>query len=220
VLLVNGTGFWRWALSGTDALAADRSRLLWRRVARWLAEPVQGEPLRVQPERWLTPAGEPVRLFATLQDAAFHPLAGARIEGEASDGRGGRWPLAFVAGEPGSYVATLAGPRAGRWQVSVRATVGAREVGRGRGEFAVDAWSLEQLRVEPDSTTLAAVAEASGGRTTIAANAARWAGGIETRALTRRRTTSSRLWESPWFFALVVLTLAVEWIWRRRRGLP
>jgi hypothetical protein len=105
-------------------------------------------------------------------------------------------------------------------QAGAGATVGAREIGRGRGEFAVDAWSLELLRVEPDSTTLAAIAEASGGRTTIAAAAARWASGIETRALTRRRTTSSRLWESPWLFALIVLTLAGEWIWRRRRGLP
>jgi hypothetical protein len=220
VLLVNGTGFWRWALSGTDARAADRSRLLWRRVARWLAEPVQGEPLRVQPEHWLTSAGEPVRLFATLQDAAFRPLGGARIEGEASDGRGGRLPLEFVAGEPGSYVATLPGPRAGRWQVIARATSGGRELARARGEFAVDAWSLELLRAEPDSATLAAVAEASGGRATIAAKSAQWAHGIERRALTRRRTASSRLWESPWVFGFIVAALAAEWIWRRRRGLP
>jgi hypothetical protein len=36
---------------------------------------VQGEPLRVKPERWLSAGGEPVRLFATLQDAAFRPVA-------------------------------------------------------------------------------------------------------------------------------------------------
>ncbi len=220
VMLVNGTGFWRWALSGTDALASDRSRVLWRHVARWLAEPVQGEPLRVQPERALTPGGEPVRLVASLQDEAFRPLAGAQLAGEAVDARGGRVPLAFVPGEPGSYVATLPAPHPGRWQVSVRATAGGRERGRARGEFAVDRWSLELLRAEPDSATLGAMAAASGGRVTDAAGAGRWAERIETRALARRRTSSTRLWESPWTFAIVVGLLAVEWIWRRRRGLP
>src|SRR5262249_56901730 len=81
-VLVNGTGVWRWSLSPTDDLAAERGRRLWRRIARWLAEPVQGEAVRVRPERWVTAAGEPVRLFATLQDSAFHPLALAIVAGQ------------------------------------------------------------------------------------------------------------------------------------------
>jgi hypothetical protein len=220
VLLVNGTGFWRWALSGTDPLAADRARLLWRHVARWLAEPVQGEPLRVRPERWLAAGGESVRLLASLQDDAFRPVADATLEGEATDGRGGRLPLAFVPGEPGSYVATLAAPRAGRWQVSVRTRRGGAEGPRARTEFAVDSWSLELLRADPDSSTLAAVAAASDGRATHAAAVGAWARDLGTRALVRRRTASTRLWESPWLFALLVAVLAAEWTWRRRRGLP
>lgn len=74
-LFVNGTGLWRWSLSGHDDLSAERGRRLWRRLVRWLAEPVQGEPLRVKPERWLTARGEPVRLFASLQGADFKPIA-------------------------------------------------------------------------------------------------------------------------------------------------
>ncbi len=220
VMLVNGTGFWRWSLASNDALAPDRSRLLWRRVARWLAEPVQGEPLRVAPERPLTPGGEPVRLFATLQDDAFRTVSGATLEGEATGARGARRALAFEPGEAGRYVATLDALPPGRWQVSVRASVKGREAGRARGEFAVDDWSLELLRTDPDSTTLGAVAAASGGRVTLAADAGRWARDLPTRALTRRRTTSTRLWESPWLFAALVALLAAEWITRRRRGLP
>jgi hypothetical protein len=220
VLLVNGTGFWRWGLSGNDPLAADRAQRLWRRVARWLAEPVQGEPLRVEPERALTPSGEPVRLFATLQDDAFRPVAGASIDGEATDGRGHRLALSFAPGEPGRYVATLPEPDAGRWQVSVHARSGPRDLGRARGEFAVDHWSLEMLRTEPDSSTLGAIARASGGLTTSASQAGHWAQGVRTRALLRPRTAQSRLWESPWLFGMLVAMLSAEWITRRRRGLP
>ncbi|HVP15393.1 MAG TPA: hypothetical protein VMS88_07600, partial [Terriglobales bacterium] len=59
-LFVNGTGIWRWSLSGADELTAERGRTLWRRLCHWLAEPVQAEPLRVRPERWLAAGGEPV----------------------------------------------------------------------------------------------------------------------------------------------------------------
>src|SRR5689334_4588344 len=82
VLFVNGTGVWRWSLSGTDELSAERARRLWRGLVHALAQPVQAEPLRVRPERWVSPAGEQVRIFATLQDAAFRPVAGATVDGE------------------------------------------------------------------------------------------------------------------------------------------
>lgn len=220
VLLVNGAGLWRWSLSATDGQAGERSRRLWRRVVRWLSEPVQGEPLRVQPERWLSAGGERVRLLATLQDDRFEPVGDAVLTGDATDGAGHSRALSFAPAEAGSYSVALDGLPAGRWQVSVRAEKAGRELGRTRSEFAVDRWSLEALRAEPDSATLAAVAEASGGRTTVASNARQWAGALETRALTRRRTSSARLWESPWLFAAIVTLLSAEWITRRRRGLP
>ncbi len=220
-LFVNGTGFWRWSLAqDNDEESADRSKRLWRRIARWLAEPVQGEPLRVSPERWVTPSGERVRLFASLQDDAFRPVAGATIEGEARDESGRRIPLAFAAGSSGSYVATLEDAPPGRYTVSARAVRGGRELGRARSEFAVDRWSLEAARVEPDRGTLAAMAAAAGGKVVEEGDAGRWARGVSPRALARVPTRSLRLWESPWVFAFAVAALSIEWIWRRRRGLP
>lgn len=220
VLLVNGTGLWRWSLSGNDDLQGERGRRLWRRIVRWLSEPVQGEPLRVRPERWLSANGEPVQLVASLQDAAFRPVAGAQVRGEASDGRGHTRSLEFVPREAGNYAVTLTGLGPGRWQVRTRATKGGRELGTARSEFAVDTWSLEALRAEPDSATLAALASASGGSLSAAASAAGWARSLDTRSLVRARTNSTRLWESPWLFGVIIALLSAEWAWRRRRGLP
>ena len=220
VVFVNGAGLWRWSLSGHDDLSAERGRRLWRRLVRWLAEPVQGEPLRVKPERWLSARGEAVRLFASLQDAAFKPVAGATLRGEAQDASGRSIPLTFVPRTAGSYVATLGDPAPGRYRVSVRATRDGAELGRAAGEFAVDGWSLEEARAEPDTATMAAVAAASGGTTTTAAAAGGWARALPARAIARGRNQTHRLWESPWTFALIVGCLSVEWAWRRRRGLP
>jgi hypothetical protein len=219
-LCVNGTGVWRWSLSSHDDLSAERGRRLWRRVVRWLAEPVQGEPLRVRPERWLFAGGERVRLFATLQDAQFRPVAGAAVEGELLAGGARPRRVRFEPGASGSYVAELDGLPAGRYRVSARAARGGTEIGRATAEFAIDRWSLEMAQTLPDSATLAAVASASGGRFAGDADLARWARAVETRALSRGHGETVRLWESPWMFAIVVGALGAEWAWRRRRGLP
>jgi hypothetical protein len=219
-LLINGTGLWRWTLSGHDDLGADRGRRLWRRMLRWLAEPVQGEPLRVRPERWLSARGEPVRLFASLQDASFRPLSGARVEGELMDAGGRSRRIAYTPRGPGSYVAEIEDLAPGRYRITARAERGGRELGRASSEFAVDRWSLEEARTDPDSSALAAMTAAAGGRMTRADDAARWARRLEARALARPRTESLRLWESPWLFGIVIAALGLEWAWRRRRGLP
>lgn len=227
VLLVNGTGFWRWSLSGTDELSAERGTALWRRLVHWLAEPAQAEPLRVEPERRLTAGGEPVRLFATLQDSAFRPLAGAEVMGDVRgpDGRARHVRFAPGGGPGGSpaagaYVAELDGLPPARYRLDARAVLGGREAGRAGCEFAVDRWSLELARSQPDSAALAAVAAAAGGRVTDARGVGAWAGSLPARALTRARTVSLKLWESPLPYAAILALLGVEWIWRRRRGLP
>jgi len=219
VLLVNGTGIWRWSLTGTDALSGERGRRLWRKTVRWLAEPVQGEPLRVTAERKLVPGGEPVRLDALLQDAQFRAVSGADVRGEINGPNGAMQRITFTPGGPGAYTSTFASPGPGRWQVSVRASRDGRELGHARAEFAVDRWTLEALRAQPDSAGMAAIAAASGGRFGKASAAAAWAHGLDTRQLVRNRTASARLWESPWLFAIVVGMLSAEWAWRRRRGL-
>jgi hypothetical protein len=231
-LLVNGTGLWRWSLSGSDELSAERGTALWRRLVRWLAEPAQAEPLRVEPERRLAAGGETVRLFATLQDSAFRPLAGAEVTGELRGTDGRARPVRFVpagtSGGPapagpaatGSYVAELEDLPPARYRLSARATRGGRELGRAACEFAVDRWSLELARALPDSAALAALAAATGGRVTAAVDVERWARDLPARDLARGRDVSSNLWESPLPYAVVLGLLGVEWVWRRRRGLP
>jgi hypothetical protein len=219
VLLVNGSGFWRWSLDGTDELAGERGRRLWRKTIRWLSEPVHGEPLRVAAERRLVPGGEPVRLDALLQDARFQPVAGADVHAELTGPGGATRRVTFTPGGPGVYTSTFPSPGPGRWQVTARATRSGRELGRARGEFVVDRWTLEALRAQPDSASMAAIASASGGTMGFARDAARWARSLDASSLVRHRTATTRLWESPWLFALVVAMLSVEWGWRRRRGL-
>lgn len=219
-LLVNGTETWRWSLSGDDDLTAERGRKLWRGLVHWLAEPVQGEPLRVRPERWLTAGGEAVRLMATLQDDAFRPVSGGRVEADVTGTDGRARHVQFVPGAAGSYTASLERLPPGRYRVGAIAARGGRVLGRANAEFAVDRWSLEEARALPDSATLASMADATGGRSGDARDVVAWARGLRAQGAVRGRSTSLRLWESPYVFAAIVAVLSLEWIWRRRRGLP
>ena len=128
--------------------------------------------------------------------------------------------MRFEPGAAGSYVAMLDDLPPGRYRVSARGSLNGRELGRAGSEFAVDRWSLEEARTQPDSVTMAAMAAASGGRVASASGVTRWARTLPTRALALGRSESLRLWESPWVFAVVVGALSLEWLWRRRRGLP
>ena len=107
-------------------------------IAAFFAEPVQGEPLRVTPERRLVAGGEDVTLDAILQDATFKPLSGADVRGEITGPGGALQRFVFAPGGAGAYRATVPSPGEGRWQVSVRATRDGREVGRARNEFVVE----------------------------------------------------------------------------------
>jgi len=181
---------------------------------------VQGEPLRVRPERWVSASGEPVRLFATLQDDQFRPVAGGTVEAQVTGPDGRTRGVTFTAGAAGSYTAALDGFAPGRYRMNATATKAGRTLGRSGAEFAVDRWSLEEARALPDSATLAAVAQATGGRAGRAGDVAAWSRGLHANSAVRVRSTAVRLWESPWVFAAIVGVLSLEWIWRRRRGLP
>ena len=218
---MNGTGFWRWSLSGTDELSAERGRRLWRRLVRWLGRAGPGRAAAGATRTLAHASGEEVRLFATLQDDAFRPVAGADSRGRAA-GRVG-------AGSRSRGV--RAGQSAGAtWRASMirRPGVtsdrardrGGRELGRATSEFAVDRWSLEEARVEPDSALLARWPGVGWpGGTTVDAVVA-----LGARARNARAGAGAHRVAAAVGVAVGVRVrrgvLWVEWAWRRRRGLP
>src|SRR5439155_665428 len=92
----------------------------------------------------------------------------------------------------GSYEATLPDPAPGRYRVNVRAAKGGVELGRSASEFAVDRWSLEEARAEPDSALLAALAAATGGRMAQATQGGDWARPLTARPAPRPEASSFR----------------------------
>ena len=216
-LFVNGGGLYRWGFSGTDTEAPRRFERLWGNVLRAMGEPAQTEPLRLVPERPLVARGEPVRLEAALQDAAFRPLDGARIETKITGPVSRTLPL--PASGQGGYGASLEGLPPGRYEASATATLRGRVVGSARATFWVDPQSAEWQDTAPDPGLLAAVARASGGVTVERGKEGAIAPALAAARPRTGRERALRLWESPFVFALATALLTTEWWMRRRRGL-
>ena len=216
-LIVNGAGTYRWGFSGSDAEAARRYERMWGNVLRAMSEPAQTEPLRLVPERPLVARGEPVRLEAALQDAAFHPLDGARVAlrlaGPVTK------DLTLAPSGQGGYGVSSEGLPPGRYEATATATLGGRNVGSARATFWVDAQSAEWQETAPDPGLLAAVARASGGISVAAGHEGSLAPALAAARPRAGRERALRLWESPLVFALATSLLTSEWWIRRRRGL-
>jgi hypothetical protein len=216
-LFLNGGGTYRWGFSGSDTDASRRYERLWGNVLRAMGEPAQTEPLRLVPERPLVARGEPVRLSAALQDAAFRPLDGARIETKITGPVTRTLPLPG-AGQ-GGYGASLEGLPPGRYEATATATLRGRAVGSARATFWVDPQSAEWQDTAPDPGLLAAVARASGGVAVTRGKEGSIAPALAAARPRTGRERAVRLWESPYVFALATALLTTEWWMRRRRGL-
>ncbi|MGH7724387.1 MAG: hypothetical protein ACREOU_03070 [Candidatus Eiseniibacteriota bacterium] len=216
-LIVNGASTFRWGFSGNDLEAGARYERLWGNLLRAFSEPAQTEPLRLVPERPLVTRGEPVRLAATLQDAAFRPVTEARVNVKVS-GPVSREVVLESRGQ-GGYGTVLDNLPPGRYTASATATVGGRSAGSANAEFWVDAQSIEWQDVAPDAGLLAQVAQASGGRTVKPGREGDVAAALAVARPRAARDASVRLWESPFVFAILASILSAEWWIRRRRGL-
>ena len=233
VLLVNGSGLWRWGFSGGDAAATARYERLWGNALRLLSEPTQSEPLRIAAERPLLSRGESIPVTASLQDSRFQPVDGSRVEAtleresdlpDAGKSAGPPAPL------PGAIRLTGqgGGSYAGRWESLApgRYRLRATSVGPGAqrftatSEFMVDDWSPEYLAAASDSQTLDRIAQASGGAAGTPDQVASVAGKMSSRAAASGKLREHRLWESPLLYLVCIGLLSGEWFLRRKRGLP
>jgi hypothetical protein len=216
-LVVNGSGLYRWGFAGDDAQSPRRFDRLWGNVLRELSEPAQTTPLRLVPESPLVARGEPVRMNATLQDAAFRPVDGARVTLRV------RGPVARTldlgAVGQGGYGAALEGLPPGRYEASATATVGGRGAGEATATFWVDPQSAEWEDTAPDPGQLAAIARASGGVALAPGQEGRIGPAFAAPRPRAGRENALRLWESPLAFALATGLLTTEWWMRRKRGL-
>ena len=236
VLWVGTDGTWRWRYRVGDAY----HHRFWGQVVRWSARgklSAGNRLVRFGPERGKVAEGEPVAIRARFAEAVPGVDAGLlvaakvyRAPAQAGDPPSGE-PLAVVplrprAGEPrgfegmvpalpmGAYVVSLEAPQlasAMAAEVGVAPTASLEVAGRETSERVELAASREPLE---------RLAGATGGRVFAAADAGDLPALLRGKTIRRERAEESALWDRPLALSLFLAVLALEWVLRKRAGLP
>jgi uncharacterized membrane protein len=211
---------WTWQMHASIPLEDLTHETLWRQLLRWLVDAVpeivtvSTEPSRVQP-------GETVTIRAEVADSGFFHVNDARVDALVTTPAGDTLsiPMEWTVERDGEYRATYRAPREGLYEVRVSALRGGEHLGSGDAFFASTASAAEYFDAGMRAPLLRRVAEETGGRfytpqsvESLPEDISYIGGGVTV-------TEERDLWDMPALLILLVALVAVEWTYRRARGL-
>jgi len=219
-----GVGFlvwetYRWKLGlAKDTRAAGFYDDLIGRLTRWLISPLEEKRVRIAPSKSLFSGGERVVFQAQVYGTDLAPRDDAAViarvtNGEHSEvvplrGRGnGRYDGAFRPWGEGDY------------RFEGIAYVNEDTLGRDRGSFAVETFSVEMLDTRQHADILRQIAEASGGRYVPAEGADTMLAHIESPPIEIEQRREIPLWNRALMLWVIVGVLGLEWFVRKRSGM-
>jgi hypothetical protein len=213
-----GFPVWRWKLAGEDGAAAYDG--LMGGLLQFLAEGRKAPPLDVQTDRTAYRMGESPRI-------TIFPSTGrmaGNMRGElVTPGSGGIPVETFIpmpdSDRPGVFTADLEHLPPGEYAVRVKAGADGAFTVEGTASFVVEPLSVELLRTSVDAGLLGRIAAASGGTVVHPDEAGKLAGLIDLEEDTVVSKSVRKIRGKIWFFVVIVLVFAAEWLLRKFLGL-
>ena len=211
---------WRWSMRRATEDSDDLAQY-WRQVARWLTADV---PRRVQVE--IKPpenVNDPHLISIQLRDENFHPLDNADLEVTVMppDGKLVRVDATPDRQQSGVMNANFWSLADGPYVVSVKASTGdGTLIGEVETGWSAEPSALEFRNLTPDLTTLAALANESGGELIDIDDLDRFVASLPTRQVPITQSRVEPFWHRGSWLMLTVICLCAEWGLRRWRGLP
>ncbi len=217
-LAVTTDASWRWGFGAAEGGQGNRAYLkFWNTALRWLVRDPGLAPLQVEPDAPAVEPGQPVGVAVSARGPDWGPAAGRRVSAElvAEDGRAVARGEA-VADQDGMARLELVPPGPGAYKIVAR---GEGATATATGAVAVRGAGPEDADAAPRPDLLAAIAEATGGRSSALPG-----GDLPDLAMADPevveigRRKSVPVWDRWWYLAALAATLAAEWTLRRRWG--
>src|SRR5213593_2370772 len=209
---------WRWQMEMDHN---DQTyELFWKQILRWLVN-TSPDPVMINPDKDTYLPGEAIRLTAEISNKKFERMNNAKVVAKVTnpDGVSESIPLDWNGSGEGAYQAEFNAITAGMYQVEVGATQGSENLGTSRASFQVQDRPIEYYNASLDARLLQSVASSTGGRYYPVSKI----GDVPEDAQYVEGETSfieqKELWDVPFLFILLCLTLGGEWFWRKRKGL-
>jgi uncharacterized membrane protein len=210
---------WRWQM--LLDVEDQRHERFWRQFVRWLAASAPGRvDLNLDGDRFAP--GDEIPLTVDVYDGEYQPLGDVAVRGTVTDPLGNEQEITFRPdlGEAGTYTATLLPAEEGVYALDVSAASGDVLVGEQSHSLLVRSTREEYYDATLKRPFLERLAEAAGGFYYTPGEADALATNLRGSRTSTSVYTVDYLWDMPFLFGLILMLLSVEWVWRRRRGLP
>ncbi len=234
VLWLGTDATWRWRFRVGDLY----HHRFWGQAARWAAQGklAAGDDLiRFGPDRPRVPADEGVRLEARFDErvrgvgpellvtARVYDAVAANPQDEAR----AIVAMSPVPGRPRTFAATTPPLPTGRYVVRLDAPQVADALKSLGGDANAEAklevvapLTSERVELSAARDPLARLASSTGGRVFTPSDADELPALLRGREVVKIRVEETALWDRPWALGLFLAAISVEWIVRKRAGLP
>ncbi len=209
---------WRWQMEMDHE---DQTyELFWKQILRWLVN-TSPDPVMITSDKDTYLPGESVRLSSEISNKSFERMNNAKVIAKVTNPAGITESVAmdWNGAQEGTYQSELNVTEPGIYHVDVEAAQGSENLGTNRTAFQVQDRPVEYYDAMLNTRLLQSVATATGGRYYPLSRI----GDVPDDAVYVEGETSfveqKELWDVPFLFMLLCMTLAVEWFWRKKRGL-
>ena len=224
-------GSWHWRMA--VPLENELHEKLWKQLIRWLAVGAKAK-LKLSLNKDIFSLTEPVTIRATVLDRGFQPVNDAEVDVQITDPFGAKLKdpsgkekpmrVSWTLSEPGVYAVQYEPPDAGDYTVTAAASLkDANSPLKAIATFTVGETLDEYSDAGQKEGLLKEIATVSGGRYYQPQEVEKLPGLIEDSLgeLRRKKTIYDQqdIWDTPLWFALIVVALSAEWIIRRRASL-
>jgi uncharacterized membrane protein len=211
---------WQWRMHASVPLEDETYKSFWRQVLRSLVNDVPNRVM-VSTSGDQVGANEPLRINADVADKSYLKVNGAKVSATvlAPSGSIVELPLEWTGVRDGEYYAMYTPKEEGVHNVRVTAHTGADMVLSDPAFVQVGTPAAEYFGAEQRTALLRRVAEETGGRYYTPASAVSIAKDLVYSPSGNNAPERLDLWDMPIFFIILLALVAVEWIYRRRRGL-
>lgn len=212
---------WRWQMHADIPLEDQTHEQLWRNLLRHVARPAGGRArLDVEPAE--AAPGERLAIEAELFDARYRPIDNANVTLEVITPLGDveKVVLERALNRDGVHRSSFIPRDIGRYEFRLTLDGADGETVQSEASVEVSGAGREFHSAELAAPRLSRLAEGTGGRFLRAANAEEIIGLIDDTTATSRVEKRLPLRDAPVFLIALLVLACLEWVWRRRRGLP
>ncbi len=209
-----------WRMDAKVPVADTTHAMFWRRLIRWLVDGVP-EQVNVSTTADRVEPGEPIKLSVEVLDSAYVEVNDSRVLAKITSpsGKTTELPVEWTVTRDGEYRASFVPDESGVYDIRVSADREQKPLGAAAMHVRVSAGDAEYFDAGMRAPLLKRIAEDTGGRFFIPANAAALPEAISYSGRGVTVVEERELWDMPALFLALVGFIAAEWGYRRTKGL-